>query len=199
MAKEDDDLKSLLDNIKKERAKQFQEELKAFEKERQKYIKELEEEENKPKKKLVLKKIITKLEDEIEEVPKKVSRTGQKPPPGSKNSNELLKQIAEMKKQKEKMKEEIIDIEKVEKPNEKVEKPKEKKKLNISKRSSKDVNIRSHLNDLPLKQLKDIARASNLHTRIKLSSPRTLLIEAIAQLYEHENGKYKSKPFELKL
>jgi len=157
MAKEDDELKSLLDKIKKERAKQFEEERRAFEKEREKYIKELEKEENKPKKKVVLKKIIKELKDEVKEKP--------------------------------------IEMEKVKE----VKEVKEKKKLNVSKRSSKDVNIRNHLNDLPIKQLKGIARASNLHTRIKLSSPRTVLIEAIAQLYEHENGKYKSKPFELKL
>ena len=75
MTKEDDELKSLLNKIKKERAKQFKEELQAFEKERQKYIKELEE--------------------EAIEMPKKVSRAGQKPPPGSKNSDELLNQIEE--------------------------------------------------------------------------------------------------------
>jgi len=190
MTKEDDELKSLLNKIKKERTKEFEEELQAFEKERQKYIKELEEEENKPKKKLVLKKIIKELEEEAIEIPKKVSRAGQKPPPGSKNSDELLNQIEEMKKKVQK--EKPIEMEKV-------KEVKEKKKLNVSKRSSKDVNIRNHLNDLDLKQLKNIARASNLHTRIKLSSPRTVLIEAIAQLYEHENGKYKSKPFELKL
>ena len=119
--------------------------------------------------------------------------------------NKYAENIIKTKKFK-KNTEEIKDMEKVEKPNEKVEKPnekvskpKEKKKLNVYKRSFKDVNIRNHLNDLTIKQLKNIARASNLHTRIKLSSPRTVLIEAIAQLYEHENGKYKSKPFELKL
>jgi len=194
MAKEDDDLKLLLDKIKKERAKQFEEERRAFEKEREKYIKELEKEENKPKKKVVLKKIIKELKDEVKdeviEIPTKLSRAGQKPPPGSKNSDELLNQIEEMKKKVQK--EKPIEMEKV-------KEVKEKKKLNVSKRSFKDVNIRNHLNDLPIKQLKNIARASNLHTRIKLSSPRTILIEAIAQLYEHENGKYKSKPFELKL
>lgn len=72
-------------------------------------------------------------------------------------------------------------------------------KKKIVKRTSKEVNIREHLNTLSLTKLKDIARKSNLHTRIKLSSPKSIIVESIAQLYEHENGKFKSKPFELKL
>ena len=59
--------------------------------------------------------------------------------------------------------------------------------------------IRTHLSTLPHKQLKDIARASNLHTRIKLSSSRNVLVDAICKLYEWENGKYKSKPFTLNI
>jgi hypothetical protein len=76
--------------------------------------------------------------------------------------------------------------------------PAPKKKITL-KKPSKLINIRIHLNTLPLKQLKDIARKSNLHTHIKLTSPKAKIVDAIAQLYEHENGKYKSRPFVLKL
>ena len=91
----------------------------------------------------------------------------------------------------------IPDIEIQELPKEK--KIKQKSISKISKRTPKEANIREHLNTMSLTKLKNIARKSNLHTRIKLSSPKSILVESIAQLYEHENGKFKSKPFELNL
>lgn len=90
-----------------------------------------------------------------------------------------------------------LDIIKQKLQNTMSSKKSEKKK--IVKRTPKEANIREHLNTLSLTKLKDIARKSNLHTRIKLSSPKSIIVESIAQLYEHENGKFKSKSFELKL
>jgi hypothetical protein len=70
------------------------------------------------------------------------------------------------------------------------------KKYNIKKKIPIE-EIRKHLALLSLKQIKQIARMSNLHTKIKLSSPRNELVDAIVKLYEYENGKYKSKNFTL--
>lgn len=74
----------------------------------------------------------------------------------------------------------------------------ERKKI-TKKPYDKTMNIRTHLRTLTLKQVQAIARQSNLQMHIKLTSPKEQLIEAVAQLYEHENGKYKSKPFVLQL
>jgi hypothetical protein len=184
-SKEDKELKLLLEKIKKERALEQQQELLAFEKERAKYAKEFEE--PKQKKKIVLKKVIKEEEEQFK--PVKVSET----------LKEKLKKHREAKEAEKIIRQnvDIPDIEIQELPKEK--KIKQKLISKISKRTPKEANIREHLNTMSLTKLKNIARKSNLHTRIKLSSPKSILVESIAQLYEHENGKFKSKPFELKL
>jgi hypothetical protein len=73
----------------------------------------------------------------------------------------------------------------------------QKKKLNIKKRSSYEIKLREHLHMLPLNAIRSIARASNLHTKIKIGSPKNKLVDAIAKLYDWENGIYKSKEFSL--
>jgi hypothetical protein len=93
---------------------------------------------------------------------------------------DILERIEKIQKEFNESKKEIEDM------YEKPKKPVIKKKIPTEA-------VRLHLSSLSHKQLKDIARASNLHTRIKLSSPRNVLIDAICKLYDFENGLYKSK------
>jgi hypothetical protein len=58
------------------------------------------------------------------------------------------------------------------------------------------MDIKNHLATLSFKQLKDIAKHTNLHYHIKLTS-RAIVTEALNRLYNYNNGVYGSKPFEL--
>jgi hypothetical protein len=169
--KEEQELKGLLDKIKKDRLKEQQEYEESFRKEQEKYLSK--ENIDKPKTKKVYKKPI--LEEDMEEATKKTDK---------KDITDVLERIEKIQKGFKEGKKEIEEM---------YEKPKKA----VIKRKIPIEAIKTHLSTLPHKQLKDIARASNLHTRIKLSSPRNVLVDAICKLYEWENGKYKSKPFTL--
>jgi hypothetical protein len=203
-SREDKELKSLLEKIKKERAIEQQAELLAFEKERAKYAKKLEELQpqasNLARKRPIKKASRVIKEEEPEPAPAPApaaaaAQVGIKVPAELKEKVRLHREARAAKAAKE-----AHDILMAAIKEEPAPAPAlaPKKKI-TAKQPFKTLNIRLHLQTLPLKQLKDIARKSNLHTHIKLTSPKAKIVDAIAQLYEHENGKYKSRPFELKL